>query len=73
MERLRSETFTAYLESNQRLDQAGKPAAGGTAFSLLNLLVAAPDQQMPLAYLMSASAMPFDAFSGAVKSLGDLG
>ena len=73
MERLKSESFTAYLETRQRLEQVQKPAAGGTAFSLLTLLAAAPDKQMPLASLMSASAMPFDAFSDAVKSLGELG
>jgi hypothetical protein len=73
MERLKSESFTAYLETKQRLEQAQKPATGGTAFSLLALLAASPDQQMPLANLMSASAMAFGAFSDALKSLGELG
>jgi hypothetical protein len=73
MERLKSDSFTAYLEAKQQLDQARKPTTGGTAFSLLTLLADAPAKQMPVKDLMAASSMPFGPFADALKSLGDLG
>jgi predicted transcriptional regulator len=73
MERLKSDSFTAYLEAKQRMDQARKPSPGGTAFSLLTLLADAPAKQMPVTELMAASSMAFGPFADALKSLGDLG
>jgi hypothetical protein len=73
MERLKADSFTAYLEAKQRMDQARKPATGATAFSLLTLLADAPAKAMPVTGLMAASSMAFGPFADALKSLGDLG
>jgi hypothetical protein len=73
MERLKADSFTAYLEAKQRMEQGRKPAPGGTAFSLLTLLADAPAKQMPVTELMAASSMAFGPFADALKSLGDLG
>jgi hypothetical protein len=73
MERLKADSFTAYLEAKQRMHQARKPATGGTAFSLLTLLADAPAKQMPVTELMAASSMAFGPFADALRSLGDLG
>jgi predicted transcriptional regulator len=73
MERLKADSFTAYLEAKQRMEQARKQATGGTAFSVLTLLADAPAKQMPVTELMAASSMAFGPFADALKSLGELG
>jgi predicted transcriptional regulator len=73
MDQPKTDSFTAYLEAKQRMEQARKPATGGSAFSLLTLLADAPAKQMPVTELMAASSMAFGPFADALKSLADLG
>ena len=73
MDQPKTDSFTAYLEAKRRMEQAQKPATGGSAFSLLTLLADAPAKQMPVTELMAASSMAFGAFADALKSLADLG
>ena len=73
MERLKSESFTAYLEAKQQMEQGQKPKTGGTALSLLGFLADAPGKQMPVTELMAAGGLAFGPFADALKSLGELG
>jgi len=73
MDQPKTDSFTAYLEAKQRMEQARKPATGGSAFSLLTLLADAPAKQMPVTELLAASSMAFGPFADALKSLADLG
>ena len=73
MDQPKTDSFTAYLEAKQRMEQARKPATGATVFSLLTLLADAPGKQMPVTELMAASSMAFGPFAEALKSLTDLG
>jgi hypothetical protein len=75
VERSKADSFTAYLEAKQRLKatNAAPSPSGSTPLSLLFTLAGAPQAEMKLADLQAASGMPFDAFAGAVKNLGDLG
>jgi predicted transcriptional regulator len=73
MERSKADSFTAFLEAQQRLKSSAQKAAGGTPLTLLLKLAEAPSQQMPVTELMTASAMSFGDFAEALKSLGDSG
>lgn len=79
MERLKADSFTAFLEAQQSRKASPEktslaaPASGGTALTLLVTLARAPKQQMPVTELMAASGMSFGDFAEALKSLGDLG
>jgi predicted transcriptional regulator len=73
MERSKADSFTAFLEAQQRLRSSAQRASGGTAFTLLLKLAEAPSQQMPVTELMAASGMSFADFAEALKSLGDSG
>ena len=84
MERPKAASFTAFLEAKQRLksgDARPSPASTPGAstgpstppLALLSFLAEAPEHQMPLTELMTASGMPFPDFADALKNLGDLG
>lgn len=76
MARLKSDSFSAYLEAKQR-SKSGKSSAqtpsAGTPLSLLNTLSQASGHQMPVTELMAASGMSFPDFAEALKSLRESG
>lgn len=79
MERLKADSFTAFLEAQQSRKVSAQrtslpaPGSGGTPLTLLVRLAQAPKQQMPVAELMVSSGLAFTDFAEALKSLGDLG
>ena len=79
MERLKADSFTAFLEAQESQKVSAQktslaaPASGGTALTLLFRLAQAPKKQMPVAELMASSGLAFTDFAEALKSLGDLG
>jgi predicted transcriptional regulator len=71
MERSKADSFTAFLEAEERVRSSAQRPSGGTAFTLLLKLAEAPSQQMPVTELMAASGMSFSDFAEALKSLAD--
>jgi len=72
-ERLKSDSFTTFLGSQQQHKASAQAATGKTALSLLFKLADAENHQMPVTELMSATEMTFTDFADALKSLGDSG
>jgi hypothetical protein len=74
MERPKADSFTTFLEAQQRAKpNAATPMAGATPLTLLFKLAEAPALKMPVVDLMAASGMSFTGFADALKSLKDSG
>jgi hypothetical protein len=83
MERPKADSFTAFLEAKQRLKSDNtRPSAASTSGAssrpntsplvVLSVLAEAPEHQMPVTELMTASRMLFTDFADALKNLGEL-
>lgn len=74
MERPKADSFTTFLEEQQRLkSSATPPATGPTPLTLLFKLAQAPGLQMTVTELMAASGMSFTDFADALKNLKESG
>ncbi len=73
MERSKADSFTAFLEERQRRKSSAQKTTGGTPLTLLFTLADAPNQQMLVTELMTASGLAFTDFAEALKSLADSG
>jgi predicted transcriptional regulator len=76
MQRPKADSFTTFLEAQERLKSSAasaRPVMGGTPLTLLFTLAEAPELQMRVTDLMAASGMSFTDFAEALKSLKDSG
>src|SRR5262245_52858198 len=70
MERSKADSFTAFLEEKQRLKSARPlPPQGSTPLTILQVLADAPQNQMPMHDVRSASRMQLESFVDALKTL----
>jgi predicted transcriptional regulator len=73
MERPKADSFTAFLEAQQRLQSSEQSVVDITPLTLLFKLAEAPNLKMPVTELMAASGMSFTDFAEALKSLNESG
>jgi hypothetical protein len=76
MQRPKADSFTTFLEAEERLKSSAapaRPAAGITPITILFKLAEAPELHMPVTELMVASGMPFTDFAEGLKNLKDSG
>jgi len=69
MERPKADSFTTFLEEQQRLKSNAPPVTGSTPLTLLFKLAEAPGLRMPVRELMAASGMSVIDFGGALSNL----
>ena len=69
-QQFKADSFTALLKEKQRLKKMQQPPQqGATPLSLLTELAAAPQQQMAVHDLQTASGMSITSFADALKTL----
>jgi len=74
MQRAKADSFTTFLEEQQRLKSSARPSTtGATPLTLLFRLAEAPGLQMTVTELMTASGMSFTDFADALKNLKESG
>ena len=73
MARAKADSFTTFLEEQQRLKSSAPAATGATPLTLLFRLAEAPGLQMPVAEQMTAGGMSFTDFADALKNLKESG
>jgi predicted transcriptional regulator len=76
VQRAKADSFTTFLEAQERLKSSAPPAppvTGITPLMLLFKLAEVPELQMPVTELMAASGMSFTDFAEALKNLKDSG
>jgi hypothetical protein len=77
MQRPKADSFTTFLEAQERLKSSAAPAAtpvtAPTPLTLLFKLAEAPRPEMPVTELMAASGMSLIGFAEALKNLKDSG
>jgi predicted transcriptional regulator len=72
MERPKADSFTTFLEAQERAHR-GTPVTGPTPLTLLFKLAEAPQAEMRVTELMAASGMSLIDFAEALKNLKDSG
>jgi predicted transcriptional regulator len=76
MQRPKADSFTTFLEAQERLKSAAgsaAPVTGVAPLTVLFKLAEAPKAQMPVTELMAASGMAFADFAEALKNLKESG
>jgi predicted transcriptional regulator len=76
MQRPKADSFTTFLEAQERLKSSAASAApvtGVTPLTLLFKLAEAPEARMPVTELMAASGIAFTDFAEALKNLKESG
>jgi len=69
MERPKADSFTTFLEEQQRLKPNAPPLTGATPLTLLFKLAEAGGLRMPVTELMAASGMSVIDFGAALNNL----